>query len=234
MGLARAVSLLGSHPSDYLAGFLQARQGTGGVEQIGRLRGEGWGYPGFPRWLKPTSKRGRAFSEPCLFSLYFDVLRSDLGSPRKREFAARRRARACCVGAATKGDRPRRQKFFAQMRVSPTSIFSPVADACSRLAYCERPRRAFRKAQPWFSSVPAWEVATVSWTLCGDAGRELNPRFSLMRAICRRISLLPWLSAQPSIARNFSGRLPATFRIPFRSVCRRAETSAPRLVAESP
>ena len=67
VAMAWAVGLLGSHPSDYLAGFLQARQGTGGVEQIGRLRGEGWGYPGFPRWLKPTSKRGRAFSEPCLF-----------------------------------------------------------------------------------------------------------------------------------------------------------------------
>jgi hypothetical protein len=48
MGLARAVSLLGSQSSDYLGGFLQTRQGTGGVEQIGRLRGGGVATPHFP------------------------------------------------------------------------------------------------------------------------------------------------------------------------------------------
>jgi len=66
----------------------------------------------------------------------------------------------------------------SQIRVKPTSTFSPVADACSRLAYCERPRRASRKARPWFSSVPAWEVATVSWTPYGDSGEILNPPVS--------------------------------------------------------
>ena len=50
------------------------------------------------------------------------------------------------------------------------SLSWAVAYAHSHPAYCVRPQPASRTAQPWFSSVPAWEVAIVSWPIDGDAG----------------------------------------------------------------
>jgi hypothetical protein len=55
-----------------------------------------------------------------------------------------------------------------------------------------------------------------------------------LAAISLSTSRLPWPSAQPSIVRNFSKRLPALSRIPLPSACRRAETPSPYLVALGP
>ena len=60
-------------------------------------------------------------------------------------------------------------------------------------------------------------------------------RLCHLATISLLISRLPWPSAQPSIVRNFSGRLAALSRIPLMpSVCRCAEKPSPGLVALGP
>lgn len=187
MDLAWAASLLGSDRSDYFAGFLQARQGTRGVEQIGRLRGEGWGYPRLPAPAKANVQRGRAFSEPSLF-----VLKSVLGVAPVAGVKPLRHLRShrCAPGCdGVEAERVRLspdwlagtnrtgQSLALQTKARLPSLSWAVAHAHSQPAYCVQPQPASRTAQPWFSSVPAWEVAIVPLEICGDAGGEIKPPF---------------------------------------------------------
>jgi hypothetical protein len=67
------------------------------------------------------------------------------------------------------------QSLALQTKARLPSLSWAVAHAHSQPAYCVQPQPASRTAQPWFSSVPAWEVAIVSWSICGDAGGRIKP-----------------------------------------------------------